>query len=300
MSNNTKGIYLSLATAVISGVSIFINKFAVDAIKPALYFTSIKNFSVALLLVALVLLTGSWRKVAQLSRKELVYLLLIGVIGGSLPFYLYFTGLAQTSALNAAIIHKTLVFWVVLLAIPMLKEKITKTQVLAVLMLFAGNIFVGGFKGFTLSRGEAMILAATVLWAIENILAKKVLPTVATDIVAAFRMGVGSLFLMSATFVTIPQVFQKSFALSGTQFLWVFLTVIFLLAYTTTWYRALKYAPAVTVTSVLVASTLITNVLSAIFVTHSWNVVLTFQAVAIVTGLALFSKQKTAVQTSLN
>ena len=51
MSNNTKGIYLSLATAIISGVSIFVNKFAVEAIKPALYFTSIKNFSVALLLV---------------------------------------------------------------------------------------------------------------------------------------------------------------------------------------------------------------------------------------------------------
>ena len=290
MSNITKGIYISLATAVISGVSIFVNKFAVDAVKPALYFTSVKNVAVALLIVTIVLATGEWKKIAKLSKKELGYLLLIGIIGGSLPFYLYFTGLSQTPAVNAAIIHKTLVFWVMLMAIPFLKEKVSKWQILGVLMLFAGNVFVGGFKGFKFSQGELMLLVATVLWAVENILAKKVLATVSPNIVTAFRMGLGSIVLMSATIITVPQVLQKSLALSNEQFLYMGLTVLFLLAYTTTWYRALKHAPAVVVTSVLVSSTLVTNVLSAVFVTHSWNVTLTVQAVLIVAGLSLFSK----------
>ena len=290
MSNITKGIYISLATAVISGVSIFVNKFAVDAVKPALYFTSVKNVAVALLIVAIVLATGEWKKIAKLSKKELGYLLLIGIIGGSLPFYLYFTGLSQTPAVNAAIIHKTLVFWVMLMAIPFLKEKVSKWQILGVLMLFAGNVFVGGFKGFKFSQGELMLLVATVLWAVENILAKKVLATVSPNIVTAFRMGLGSIVLMSATIITVPQVLQKSLALSNEQFLYMGLTVLFLLAYTTTWYRALKHAPAVVVTSVLVSSTLVTNVLSAVFVTHSWNVTLTVQALLIVAGLFIFSK----------
>ncbi len=290
MSNITKGIYISLATAVISGVSIFVNKFAVDAVKPALYFTSVKNVAVALLIVTIVLATGEWKKIAKLSKKELGYLLLIGIIGGSLPFYLYFTGLSQTPAVNAAIIHKTLVFWVMLMAIPFLKEKVSKWQILGVLMLFAGNVFVGGFKGFKFSQGELMLLVATVLWAVENILAKKVLATVSPNIVTAFRMGLGSIVLMSATIITVPQVLQKSLALSNEQFLYMGLTVLFLLAYTTTWYRALKHAPAVVVTSVLVSSTLVTNVLSAVFVTHSWNVTLTVQAVLIVAGLFIFSK----------
>ena len=290
MSNITKGIYISLATAVISGVSIFVNKFAVDAVKPALYFTSVKNVAVALLIVTIVLATGEWKKIAKLSKKELGYLLLIGIIGGSLPFYLYFTGLSQTPAVNAAIIHKTLVFWVMLMAIPFLKEKVSKWQILGVLMLFAGNVFVGGFKGFKFSQGELMLLVATVLWAVENILAKKVLATVSPNIVTAFRMGLGSIVLMPATIITVPQVLQKSLALSNEQFLYMGLTVLFLLAYTTTWYRALKHAPAVVVTSVLVSSTLVTNVLSAVFVTHSWNVTLTVQAVLIVAGLSLFSK----------
>src|SRR3972149_7170706 len=226
MSNTTKGIYISLATAVISGVSIFVNKFAVDAVKPALYFTSVKNVAVALLIVTIVLATGEWKKIAKLSKKELGYLLLIGIIGGSLPFYLYFTGLSQTPAVNAAIIHKTLVFWVMLMAIPFLKEKVSKWQLLGVFMLFAGNVFVGGFKGFKFSQSELMLLVATVLWAVENIIAKKVLTTVSPNIVTAFRMGLGSVVLMSATIITVPQVLQKSLALSSEQFFFMGLTVL--------------------------------------------------------------------------
>jgi drug/metabolite transporter (DMT)-like permease len=290
MPNKTKGIYFSLLTAVISGFSIFINKFAVDAIKPALYFTSIKNFSVALLVFALILVTKEWKKLAKLSRRELVYLVLIGIIGGSLPFYLFFIGLSQTSAINAALIHKTLVFWVAIMAIPFLKEKISKGQILAVILLFAGNIFVGGFQGFKFSQGELMILAATILWAVENIFAKKVLSSVEPNIVTAFRMGLGSLILMTATFVSVPQVLHKSLMLSGSQIFWILLTVLSLLAYTTTWFRALKYASAITVTSVLVSSTLVTNILSAVFISHSWNWVLTIQAVLIFSGLFLFSR----------
>jgi drug/metabolite transporter (DMT)-like permease len=290
MSNAAKGIYLSLLTAVISGFSIFINKFAVDAIKPALYFTSVKNVSVALLIVAIVLITGEWKKITKLKRREIVYLVLIGIIGGSLPFYLYFTGLSQTSAINAALIHKTLVFFVALLAIPLLKERMSKKQIVAVLLLFLGNIFVGGFKGFKFNQGELMILAATILWAVENILAKKVLSSVSPNIVTAFRMGIGSLILMAATLVTVPQVLSKSLLLDSSQVFWILLTVLSLLAYTVTWYRALKNSSAITVTSVLVSSTLITNVLSAIFITHSWNIVLTIQSILIFLGLVLFSK----------
>ncbi len=279
-----------MLTAGISGFSIFINKFAVDAVKPALYFTSVKNFSVALLIVAMIMMTGEWKKVVKLTRRELIFLVLIGIIGGSLPFYLYFTGLSQTSALNAAIIHKTLVFWVALMALPFLKERISKGQVVAVLLLFAGNVFVGGFRGFNFSRGELMILAATILWGIETILAKKILSSVTPNLVTAFRMGLGSLILMTASFISIPQVFQRNLTLNNLQIFWILLTVLSLLAYTTTWYRALKHASAITVTSVLVSSTLITNVLSAIFITHSWNVVLTLQSALIFFGLVLFWK----------
>ena len=251
------GVNLALITAVISGVSIFLNKYAVEAVKPALFFTTMKNIGVGFLLLGILLLTKKWKLLKDLKQREVIYLIFIGIVGGSLPFYLYFTGVTLIPAINAAIIHKTLVLWVALLAIPLLKEKLTKTQVVAVIFLFAGNFVIGGFKGFQFSMGELLVLLATMLWAIENVLA-------------------------------VPHTVSKVLHFNGAQWWWMLMTVILLLGYVMSWYRALKFAPAITVTAVLVSSTLVTNILSAIFVTHAWTINMGIQAVLILLGLALF------------
>ena len=282
------GVNLALITAVISGVSIFLNKYAVEAVKPALFFTTMKNIGVGFLLLGILLLTKKWKLLKDLKQREVIYLIFIGIVGVSLPFYLYFTGVALIPAINAAIIHKTLVLWVALLAIPLLKEKLTKTQVVAVIFLFAGNFVIGGFKGFQFSMGELLVLLATMLWAIENVLAKKILPKVDPDIVVAARMIIGAVILLTATTLTVPHTVSKVLHFNGAQWWWMLMTVILLLGYVMSWYRALKFAPAITVTAVLVSSTLVTNILSAIFVTHAWTINMGIQAVLILLGLALF------------
>lgn len=158
-----KGIYLALLTALISGISNFVNKIAVAAIKPPLVFTAEKNAIVGILIIGILIATWKWEKIKNLTRKQISYLVLIGIIGGSLPFYLFFTGLSLIPAINGALIHKTLVFWVALLAIPFLKEKISKLQILAVLLLFASNFVIGGFVSLQHSRGELFVLIATIL-----------------------------------------------------------------------------------------------------------------------------------------
>jgi hypothetical protein len=40
---SNSGILLAFIAAFISGISMFVNKFAVDAIQPPLFFTSVKN-----------------------------------------------------------------------------------------------------------------------------------------------------------------------------------------------------------------------------------------------------------------
>lgn len=156
LTNQKKGIYFAFITAFISGISIFLNKFALDVVKPPLYFTSIKNFSVGILIACIILFSRELESIKKLKKKELAYLFLIGVVGGSIPFYLYFTGLSQIPAINGAIIHKTLVIWVAIFAIPFLKEKLSKIQISAVLLLFISNFMIGGFKGFEFSRGKCL------------------------------------------------------------------------------------------------------------------------------------------------
>ncbi|MBP9691304.1 DMT family transporter [Candidatus Woesebacteria bacterium] len=293
------GIHLALITAFISGVSIFVNKFAVDAISPPLVFTAVKNAGVGILVVSVILMFGKLKHLKSLSRSDVFKLVAVGLIGGTLPFYLFFTGLSTIPAINAAMIHKSLVFWVSILAIIFLKERMTKTQLLAVLILFSSNYVIPGFKGFSYSVGELMILGATFLWSIETIIAKKVLSHVDPDIVTGFRMGLGSLILMILAFIQAPASLASLAMITPIQLFWLGLTMLTLFGYVSTWYRALKLAPAITVTAVLVSSTLVTNILSAVFVTRTWSGALTIQGAVIVLGLGLLLFANKTMQKSV-
>jgi drug/metabolite transporter (DMT)-like permease len=285
--NYIKGIKLAILTAVVSGIANFANKFAVDAIKPPLIFTSTRNSFVGLVILGLIILSGKWKGIFKLSRKETVQLLAISIIGGAIPFYLYFTGLSMIPAINASMIHKTLVFWVTIMAIPLLKEKFSATKITAVFLLFNANFLIGGFTRPQFSTGELMVLAATTFWAIETVIAKFLLKTIDPDLLVTARMGLGSLILLAATRIVYPNHFNSILNLNPSQWVWMSLSVITLLLYTTSWYRALKFAQATTVTAVLVSATLITNSLSAIFVTHQWASTLNLQGFVMILGISL-------------
>jgi drug/metabolite transporter (DMT)-like permease len=287
-SNIQKGLYFAVITALISGVSNYVNKIAVSSIKPPLVFTAEKNAFVALLIIGILIATFKWRKLKNLTQKEILYLTLIGIIGGAIPFYLFFTGLSLVPAITGALIHKTLFIWVAILAIPFLKEKVTKLQIFAVLLLFAANFLIGGLTPVKLNIGALMIFTATLFWAVENILAKKILPNVDPDIVTAFRMGLGSLILIAASAVVAPKALSHALTMSSSQWFWMSITVVLLLGYVTTWYRALKYAPAIAVAAILVSATLITNILSAVFLTHKWTIDMLIQSGLTIVAIGIF------------
>ena len=124
-------------------------------------------------------------------------LLAVATIGGSVPFVLFFEGLARAEAPQAAFIHKTLVVWVALLAVPLLHERIGVPHVAAIALLVAGQAWLVGEVGtVTFGAGEAMILGATVLWACEVILVKRLLVAVSPRALAAARMGFGTVLLV--------------------------------------------------------------------------------------------------------
>jgi drug/metabolite transporter (DMT)-like permease len=284
--NFKKGIILALGTAFFSGIANFVNKFAVEAVGDPLVHTTVKNSLVALLVISLLFFLRKLPKLHKLTKPDLVLLFAIGIIGGSLPFYLFFSALAEMSAVNAALIHKTLIFWVAILAVPLLGERISLTQAGALGLIFLSNLVIGGFKGFAFSRPELMVLAATVLWAIENVIAKIALRRVDTDIVVAARMGIGSVILLSATILSGKGSVLAS--LDAQQLGLVVLTSLILFGYVTTWYRALRVAPVTLVATVLTLATLITNSLSAVFVTHALSFNQFAQFVLIVAGLWFF------------
>jgi drug/metabolite transporter (DMT)-like permease len=244
------GALLALATAVISGVSIWLNGFAVKQLPDAAVYTTVKNGVAAMLLLGLLAATVRPAAIRAITPRSWGWLLLIGVVGGSVPFILFFTGLAQASAPSAAFIHKTLFIWVALLAVPFLGERLGLAQLAALGVLLVGQALVLSPAGVTWGSGETMIAAATVLWAVESVVAKRVLREVPSAVVGACRLGIGLLVL--AAFLALTGKLPTVASLTATQWGWAALTGLFLFGYVATWFAALQRAPASLVTAILV------------------------------------------------
>ncbi|MDO8521467.1 MAG: DMT family transporter [bacterium] len=287
MNNHTMrfATVLALGAALFSGTNNFLTKIAVTVSSDPIFYTTLKNAIVALLLIGLFIALRKASELKKLTRKQWGMLAAIGLIGGSIPFALFFTGLSMTSAVNAGLIHKTLFLWVLIFAYPFLKERLSNGQLFGIFLIFLGNLFVGGFTGFKLNMGELMILGATLLWAVENIIAKKVLADISSMTVVAARMVLGSLLL--AGFLAVSGRLTSLTELSALQWGWTLATSALLLGFVLTWYTALKHAPATYVAALLVPATIVTNVLSAIFVTHTLTWLQVLSAVFCATGAGL-------------
>jgi len=258
-----KGLLFALITAVISGFAIFYSKISLAKIDPLVLTTS-RNFYVGIIFLMFFLFSKRLYEIKKLNKKEFILLLLIGIIGGALPFYLFFTGLSQIPAITGNLIHKTLFIWVGILAVIFLREKLKPIHILSyVLIFFANFYFAFASVKFSLGIGEIMIFSATILWATENIIAKKVLKNISSELVALFRMGVGGLLLVSITFLTGK---GSSFLVLDINMLIIILvggSILFF--YNFFWYKALKYAPASIATLLLTLSVVIGNVLNGTF-----------------------------------
>lgn len=264
-----KGICFALIAAVVSGFAIFINKFAGKVFSDSGIFTTWKNIPVAIAFLGIIFLPKFFKELKMLDKTQWLYLLLIGAVGGAIPFLMFFKGLSIASAVNAAFIHKTLFVWVGMLAVIFLKEKLGWPQIVAFGLLLAGNFILGGIKSWKFGMGEILIFGATVLWSIEYILAKKVLACVSSEIVAWARMFFGSVILV--LFLIATGRTEGLLSINSLQAKWILLSSALLFGYVFTWYKALKLAPASLVTCLLVPASLITTLLNSIFVTGKFS-----------------------------
>jgi uncharacterized membrane protein len=100
-------------------------------------------------------------------------------------------------------------------------------------------------------------------------------------------MGIGALVMWA--FLAFTGHAGTAFTLNGTQWFWVVITAVVLMAYVWTWYGALKWAPATLVTSVLTIGAIVTILLSAVFDRHAATAPQLIAITLLVLGAALFA-----------
>jgi drug/metabolite transporter (DMT)-like permease len=313
------GVFVAAVTALISGVSVFVNSYGVHAVRQPTVYTTAKNLVATIILATLALTAtglrrsvgwhagehwvtpprhravdgkGAWRQWTPWRGLALAY---VGVVGGGAAFILFFDGLARTTATPAAFLHDSLVIWVALLAMPLLRERLNSWNLAAIVLLVGGQIAVlGGVGQLAMNTGDLLVLAATLLWAVEVVVAKQLLSDLSPGAVSLVRMGVGSAVLV--IYLAVHGSLGALFSFTAGQLGWVVLTGALLAGYVGTWMTALCRARAVDVTSVLVASTLVTALLTTVAGTAPVPPeVLGLALIAVGVGLVVWFSRRRAV-----
>jgi len=155
-----------------------------------------------------------------------------------------------------------LFIWVAILAVPLLGERLGWAQLAALGVLLAGQALVLSPASIRWGTGETLIGVATLLWAIETILVRRVLRAVPTGIAAAARLGFGLVVLIG--YLAIAGKLPTIVALGPLEWAWAIGTGGLLAGYVAAWFGALQRAPASLVTAVLVIGAPITATLQAL------------------------------------
>jgi drug/metabolite transporter (DMT)-like permease len=256
-----KGILLVLMAALVSGFSIFLNGFGVKGFDSSV-FTFSKNIVVAVLLLAVITGAGQLNSLRRLTLKHWRQLAVIGLVGGSIPFLLFFKGLQMTTGQASAFIHKTIFIYVAVFAFFFLKEKLSKGLLIGALLLLAGNYFMLR-PDFSVSSGYLLIFAATILWAAENVYAKQVLKELSGSIIAFGRMFFGSVFILAFLFATGKTAMVWN--MSPAQYGWIGLTSVLLMLYVACFYSGLRHVKVTAAACILSIGAPVTTMLSWAF-----------------------------------
>lgn len=165
-------------------------------------------------LAAGVLLALHWRRLPawrSLSRHDLWMLLGLGIFGAFLNHVLFFAGLLFAPASHGALIAPTTVpVWTLLLATWVGGERVTRAQVLGLLVCLAGVALVvqpgGGGTGsaWRILQGDLLLALSSAVWSVYSVLSKMAMRRLSSEVTLTYGICIGCLFLAATATLERP------------------------------------------------------------------------------------------------
>jgi len=295
MNKEKYGTFFAIVAAIISGFSIPLNKMFIVNLDPSV-FTALRSLLIGIVffLIASYKSKFNFKKFKKVSWK---YLMAIAVVGGSFAFLLFFSGLNLTTSGRAAFLQKTMPLYITVLAFVFLKEKISKKYLYALLLMFIGTlaIYFSQINISTLwsnpSLGDILIIGATFLWAVENIIARKSMAKGENNFVVSFaRMFFGGLILFAIVFLLGKSDLLLS--LNSSQILNISISTLVLFGYVLFWYWSIKMINVSKASSLLLLSPAISLFLGTMIMGEPIPLMQLIGCVMIVLGSYLLSNVK--------
>jgi drug/metabolite transporter (DMT)-like permease len=262
-ANPRIGYLFAVLNAIISGFAIYINSLGVKPFSDSTLYTTLKNAVVGVALLIPVLLIARQRaELRRLNPRQWGWLVLLAIVGGSVPYVLFFRGLQLTSPVTSSLINHAQFLIVAVLALVLLSERVGPWVWGGLAVLLVGVSFGTNLGAVRWNDGALLVAASTVFFAVGFVLAKRLLASLSTVTVMAAKMSLGSLFLV--VYVGTTGHLNAITRLSTTQWLYALATGLILLAFTVTAFIALRHATATAATAIPAAAPIITSALVAL------------------------------------
>lgn len=253
-------------------LQIFVSKLAYNKGAQAIPFT-LQSALVSLVVLTILVVPRKSKEIVSLPKGLLLGLLAANAIHFGVGGFFVNAGLTLTTAINAGFLGKFALVTTTFLAWLWLKEKMTLSKLIAVVVMFIGSFLITTKGALIIPHiGDLLIIIACTAWSVGNILIRRTLKDnpVSGDTVTFLRpvAGIPVLLGFVALSPLYPQAVRKVFdvnlfnpnylgyiALSGTLMAcsWLFLN------------RTLKVASASYTTMVSMLTPVILSVLALVF-----------------------------------
>jgi drug/metabolite transporter (DMT)-like permease len=208
-------IYLMLiGFSLFTGATFNLAKYTIGYFSPSS--AAAWRFGLAAVVMLIILIFTEGIKKSQLKKNAISYIVL-GVVGIFGFNTLFFVGLKYTSPVNGALIMGLNPLLTTIFARMILKESITKKQVIGILFALIGVLLVithgsiETIKTLSISGGDLIIFAGNVCWALYGVLGRRFIKdatplstTTYTMITGAVSLIVVSLFTSNP--VSLPNI----------------------------------------------------------------------------------------------
>ena len=236
--------------------------------------------------------------ILQSWKKNFWILLYIGVIF-SVNQLLFFVGYRLAGAINGSLTQKTSVFFGLLFGFLLLKEKISKTQIIFSFVLFFGLIIAitqGSFNIFNYDTevliGVSIILLITTLWMFGHTLTKKLFTRKDfTPTQMVFTRNLMSGLILISTFFIFSPIDVVVFLNPYNQFYFVLMGAVYG-AGLFCWYKTISYLEISNATIILSPTPIVTAIFATFMLNELFTIFHLIGLVIVILSIVIIVKQK--------
>jgi drug/metabolite transporter (DMT)-like permease len=190
------------------------------------------------------------KKPLLLPKKELPWLVVLGLTGVTLLYLFQFLGIHFTNAPTASVLINTNVIFIAILSGFFLQETLTRKRVAGIILSFIG-VFVIMFSDISKQAltfdnlfliGGILMLLSAFCWALYSFVGKRLLKTYDEFVITTYAFGFGTLLYIPFVILHLGPVLQQTSLNGWLAVLYLALTCS-LFGYLG-WYYALKHIDA--------------------------------------------------------